>query len=359
MLHLAFEYGNFECISTFVEFLYNLSPNKAANLKLIKTFENSKNNNGWLPIELSVNFKLTRYYASFKDKLTSSSSNSNSDLDESISRGSYGTSSFKDSSSMLAEIPFVLGSDTRSNLRLEPDSSFSIDSSKSTTNGSPSPNKILASPIISVNEFNKRSHSQSLPTQSEEDIYSALRQRANTTLTPVALPLIPPTPSVIKKIPSLKSITISPSMRLDTEVDPIGIESSSSSTTTTSNSSPIKTTFPSIKTTSVKTDVKSSRTRSDSSAANEDTALVNSPSSIAAKIAFNSSKSSAASSRKNSNPEPSPVRLQNSNSNSQMRRDSSSSPLSHQNLQSPGSKQHLSPSKHKNSINSISFSRVR
>lgn len=286
LLHISFEFGKFECIKVIINYLYQ----KENGAKLIKSFENSKNEKGWLPVELSKNFKLTKLYKSFKATLLSLSNSSSSIVDENINLPAY-----SNSSSLFNN-----------------DDEFSINSN--------SPNKILASPIMSVNEF-KRAHSQSLPTQIEPPV---IRQRANTSIEkPPITPTLPVTP-ILKKTSSLKSLTISPSIRLNTENDHIDLDSTSSSTTTTTNSSPIKAQFPMIKTKPLKL-----------------VETPESPSSIAAKIAFSSS-------RKNSDSKSIPNSISsksrsNSDSKSDKEKESKNS----------------SPKKHKNSINSISFSRIR
>lgn len=241
-------------------------------------------------------------------------------------------------------------------------------------NRTPSPNKVLSSPILSLNEF-KRNHSQSLPTQAEEDLPSVLRQRANTSVTQN---LIPPSTPNMKKTTSLKSLTISPSIRLNTDNNNDSIDTENESTT--SSSSPVRATpFPTTKTRSTTNSfstinsVSGATISSNNSGSNsllydkhiyntiepglkiEEQAVMDSPSSIAAKVAFNSSRSSRSSMssrtrpRNNSTSE-SPVRLNHSSSNASLRT---------QTQQSTSASGTESPSKQKNSISSISFSRVR
>lgn len=467
LLHLSFEYGNFECIKIFVKFLSDMTTNKLFNMKQIKSFENGKNLNGWLPIELGLNFKLTNNYKNFKKSLTSQSPEMDSGIhrptrsrfytaanntgvlkpeesngDEktvmmnnnlsvsSVDRASVESTHTINQAERFAgadvesfKIPttastnsFYINSSSNSNSRSNSrPTSRSNSKSNSVTNlsnpnsqstsksytkpntNSPSPNKVLSSPMMSVNEqFQKRSHSQSLPTQEEKDIpMVAKRDRANTALEQPPGYFIPPSTPVIKKTPSLKSITISPSMRLNTENDELDlsttlnnttiippvtrpsvfstsvssasisssaseknidqspsrllhsasnstINSASTSNSTTNshihstniNTSP-QNNFPAIKSTGAH------KTRSRSYSIDEP---LDSPSSIAAKIAFggagsNSSRSSLAS-----------------------RRDSHSKGNSNTNVNTPEEKPESpsrSPLKHRNSINTISFSRIR
>lgn len=287
LLHVSFEFGKFECIKVLLRYLHA----KDTNTKVIKSFESCKNSKGWLPVELSVTFKLTKLYKSFKAELYN------------MGVSEKETSGLGAHSSRLSSFTSTNESDE---FTIEP---ISITSS---------PNKVLASPIISVNEF-KRAHSQSLPTQTEHQI---IRQRASTSInntygepSKIKLPLSPqhqspnistPILSSIKKTLSMKSLTISPSVRIQGN-DNIETDSTSSSTSTsTRNSSPIKTTFPIMKMKSFST-------------LNSIDSEPESPSSIAAKIAFNDKS----------------------------RRNSSSSNSSRTNKNSS------------NSINSINFSRIR
>lgn len=346
LLHTAFEYGNFDCIQIFVDHLFNSSVNKTLNLKLIKLFENSKNQKGWLPIELSIDFKLTSTYKLYKKSLRSEGSDSDSFT---------GTASR--SASRSSGLSFSLNQFRDSQMSLVDSESDNLPSTSPLAAVVPqvpqqtSPNKVLSSPILSLNEFQKRTHSQSLPTQNEEEIPSVGRQRAYTAISQPSNPLSPPvvshgtmspTTPVMKKTSSLKSLTISPSIRLNTDIDNIDVESNSSNTTT--ESSPIKQAFPRMKSsTSIST--QRTRSRTGSSSNNEDTVSLDSPSSIAARIAFNGNTS-----RKNSASglEFTPARI----SSPHLRREGSGHSI--QQVAKP----QASPGKQK-SINSISFSRVR
>lgn len=363
LLHLAFEYGEFECIKIFLQYLFNLN----GGSKLIKKFEKDKNHKGWLPVELSINFKLTNDYKSFKRQLSLNLSelnlynfhNGSLIMESGSQSGTLGNST---ATSDLESIRSVaLDRNIKQDLEDLEQKSI-VDSLSIFNNSTPSPNKVLSSPILSLNEF-KRSHSQSLPTQAEEDLPSMLRQRANTTVTTNFIP--PPLTPIIKKTTSLKSLTISPSIRLNTENDTIDLEADS----ITSSSSPVKISFPITKTSS--TNSVSAATSSNNSGANslvydkhpyntldssnkiEEQTVVDSPSSIAAKIAFNSSRSSRSSMSSRTRPRDistadSPVKLAHSSSTVSLRTVSQQS--------ATGSE---SPSKHKNSISSISFSRIR
>lgn len=466
LLHLSFEYGNFECIKIFIKFLYDMPSNKRLAIKLIKQFENCKNNKGWLPIELGLNFKLTNNYKNFKKSLIDASRysssvtaaiksdddipSSNTDEDDKLVmmmnlHMNLSTSSIERTSSVnsfntinqqiamadgadkidisgISSKSFYINSNSGSNSKPNSVTNLSNPNSQPTsksshskpTTNSPSPNKILSSPIMSVNEqFQKRSHSQSLPTQEEKDIpLFVKRDRANTALEQQQ-GILPSTP-VIKKTPSLKSITISPSVRLNTDSQhnlnvegnvftapqvqnlpnstsnststptPTSTSTSTSATTSTTganihhqfnqftrsdsnstinststststtNSSP-KQNFPLIKSTS-----NSNKERNRSYSIEEQ---VDSPSSIAAKIAFGSSKSSLKSSPRNSRSGSNQNSKQNSTTSLQNGGGLNSSPPKSVNSAISSDRPDTSPSKpsanHRNTINTISFSRIR
>lgn len=333
LLHLSFAYGNFNCVKVVAEYSYD---NK--NGRKLKSLEKAKNNRGWIPVELCINFSMTKSYKEFKKAL------SNRDLSS--------LSSYLDLSNAIVTQTIDIPSASTASSSNGPGTG----PASATTSGS----NVLFSPIIPMsNATQKRSHSQSLPATSERP--SVARNRSNTTtgdkqnpnvnhhvnynhpsynhphhhnldshhhnhLHSVEIPFAPihsPSTPVMRKTPSLKALTISPSIRSNTNSNSTGIDNlefDHSSSSTTANSSPIKTSL------------------NKASSFHKDNESIDSPSSIAAKIAFSSSRSS--------------LSHRDSPNNSH-----SSSPEKHHS-NSP-SKSATTPIKTLHSINSISFSRVR
>lgn len=212
-LHLCFQFGSFKCIEALFKFIITRNKDKNTSTSKIKQMEEVQNKKGWCAIDYASTFDLINQYNILKTELL--------------------TLNFEDS------IPLSeLSSANSSILNL-------LNSNHSQT--SLQENKILASPIIPMSQSQKegtitptnhpkgRAHSQSLPLKVPDSIMAPTppktsRQRSNTNYnykppTPINANVIasprsltsPKTPvsqnTPLHKTPSLKSVTISPSVR--------------------------------------------------------------------------------------------------------------------------------------------------
>lgn len=234
-LHLCFQFGSFKCIEALFKFIITHNKDKETSTTNIKRMEEVKNKKGWCAIEYASSFDLIHRYGVLKRELL--------------------TLNFEDS------MPLSEMSSANSSI-------FNLlNSNHSQT--SLQENKILASPIIPMSQSQKddtltptnhvpkgRAHSQSLPSKVPDSILLAVptppknsssRQRSNTNYnykppTPInanvasprsiASPKTPVTQySPLQKTPSLKSVTISPSVR--------NLEDADNSNVSSVNSSPV------------------------------------------------------------------------------------------------------------------------
>ncbi|KAK6461133.1 hypothetical protein DFJ63DRAFT_216938 [Scheffersomyces coipomensis] len=230
LLHLCFQFNKFECIQTFYKFLIMNSKEKSKIIQKIKQFELIQNNKGWIATEYTTSNDFMNKYKQMKKELFTM----NFDFQESI--------------------PLTDISSSNS-------SSINLSSSANRSQTSLLENKVLASPIVpmsqsSLKDYNDtintgtdnnatipetqnqdtkgRAHSQSLPAvvmaaENASSGSSAKSVKAGSTRTrsntynyrppnPIsASPRAPHTPinqqAPTNKPPSLKSITISPSIR--------------------------------------------------------------------------------------------------------------------------------------------------
>ncbi|CUM67778.1 uncharacterized protein PRCAT00005483001 [Priceomyces carsonii] len=225
-LHYCFQYGNYECMRAILKFILMKFTDKEKAISEIDKLEGVKNSHGWLAADYSLSFDLVTKYKSLKEVLIASD---------------YGVRG----SSTIAELESA-------NLpALEPIESLSSQSSE---------NKVLSSPIVPMShsqarlqtharthstksdtktsdeeaQSNGRAHSRSLPTINSSPSKNrpiTVRQRSNTafnraqdTLTNTTrtqpVQQSPQTPTFpLHKTPSLKSVTISPSVRLHSASD--------------------------------------------------------------------------------------------------------------------------------------------
>lgn len=207
-LHLCFQFGSVGCLYELLKYIIIHSKTKEDSFKKIEELENVKNNQNWVAKDYSSSFDLITQYEEMKRDLLS-----------------------QDYTGAASDLKFSAESTTLPNLEVA-----SID-----TLG----NKVLASPIVLMSlqqsvvnndkNFEGRQHSQSLPPVFKAQPQPLIRQRSNTTYIykpPSALtiategltgrpssanssPLSPMTPQATtsNRAPSLKSVTISPSVR--------------------------------------------------------------------------------------------------------------------------------------------------
>ncbi|ABN66161.2 TOR2 binding protein [Scheffersomyces stipitis CBS 6054] len=287
-LHLCFQYGHFECIRAIYKFVVLNYKDKEKSSAKLTEFEKMKNKKGWVGQDYSSSFDLLSQYKSLKRELFAL----NFDFQESIA-----LTDISSSNSSFLNLP------NRSQTSL-------------------TENKILSSPIVPVSQSSlktteedpetpttsdypvgARAHSQSLPGSatvpeftSTKQKSAANRSRSNTTYTykppnpintnsMVVSPrtALPPNTPKVSKAPSLKSVTISPSIRNNQDV-PTSPQSALSSNSSTNNSP--------INHSNGGGTRKKSHSFSKPSGSYQLTSMNVSASSIAAKLAFNSSRSS-------------------------------------------------------------------
>ncbi|ODV82334.1 ankyrin [Suhomyces tanzawaensis NRRL Y-17324] len=274
-LHLCLEFGNFDCIQVILKYLMTVAPDRKTCVDQIRKFELTKNNKGWTAIEYASSFDLISKYEVLKHDLLFDAER--------------------------AEVASVLKT---------PNQLFSLEHNSSQT--SLPGNKVLASPIVPVSQAQKgeeeptksdseispsgRAHSLSLPSSSTPEIKpttSASRRRAQTSYSykpPASINAnlnsprsnVPQTPS--NRAPSLKSFTISPSIRSNNYDDNDNFLPPPSPQSTISNSSSLTNSPTNI---AVLPQMGRKKSLSFSNAPFHEPT-----SSIAAKVAFNSSRSS-------------------------------------------------------------------
>ncbi|EMG49324.1 hypothetical protein G210_5927 [Candida maltosa Xu316] len=197
-LHLCFQYGSIGCLYELIKYIVVHSDTKEEAESRIRALEKVKNKNDWRAKDYSLSFDLLTQYEEFKKDLLAQDHNSLCDLQK-------------------ATLPPLPTSDASTMY---------------------SANKILASPIISMSsqvddkKFQGRQHSQSLPPEYPIRPPAVVRKRSNTAFIykppPSTLSTVNQVPSPRSTAPSitattpttpqtvhssLKGVTISPSIR--------------------------------------------------------------------------------------------------------------------------------------------------
>lgn len=210
-LHLCFQYGSLDCLCEISNYIFTQSKDKDSAKAAIEAFEKVKNSNGWIAKDFASSFELIQQYEVAKSR--------------SLANYNYTTPPY-----------------AKNQLWLD------AEKANSSSRVSLEENKVLTSPIVlmSLQQQNlplpsrpqyRRQHSQSLPnelkTSSNDSIQTSTRQRSNTTFNNKPTPLsistksshtslhgnslglihgmvAPLTPLNPPKTPSIKSVTISP-----------------------------------------------------------------------------------------------------------------------------------------------------
>lgn len=234
-LHLCFQYGSTGCLYELIKYIVIQSSTKAEAESKIQELEKIKNKHDWVASEYSTSFDLISQYEEMKKDLLS-----------------------QNHEAMLSDFKMSIPI-------------FAPPSETSTLNNSNGNNKVLASPIILMSLQNQddkkiqgRQHSQSLPSDNKTRPPPILRNRSSTTYiykppsatlntsqlaaTPrtsnAGLATTPTTPQTLHS--SLKGVTISPSIRngsntsynSTTDEEPVSPQSMISTTSSTFNGSP-------------------------------------------------------------------------------------------------------------------------
>ncbi|KAG2733075.1 hypothetical protein G9P44_004065 [Scheffersomyces stipitis] len=253
-LHLCFQYGHFECIRAIYKFVVLNYKDKEKSSAKLTEFEKMKNKKGWVGQDYSSSFDLLSQYKSLKRELFAL----NFDFQESIALTDISSSN----SSFLNLPNRSQTSLTENKILSSPIVPVSQSSLKTTEEDPETPTTsdypvfpTISSTQPSVTKVGARAHSQSLPGSatvpeftSTKQKSAANRSRSNTTYTykppnpintnsMVVSPrtALPPNTPKVSKAPSLKSVTISPSIRNNQDV-PTSPQSALSSNSSTNNS---------------------------------------------------------------------------------------------------------------------------
>ena len=241
-LHLCFQFGSVGCLYELLKYIIIHSKTKEDASEKIEELENVKNKQNWVAKDYSSSFDLITQYEEMKRDLLS-----------------------QDYTGAVSEIKFSAESTTLPNSEVA-----SIDTLGNKVLASPIVLMTLQQSVTNNDKnFEGRQHSQSLPSafKAQPQPQPLVRQRSNTTYVykpPAALtiategltgrspssnssPLSPmtPQPTTSNRAPSLKSVTISPSVRTNgttnynagTDDEPISPQSAIS-TTSSFNASP-------------------------------------------------------------------------------------------------------------------------